>query len=262
MSETPIHRHPVLFRFYYAAVLAGAVALFTFAPRGALAPSPYLLAGGFALLLLSELAPVPMPGGGYVTASTVFSLPLLLIAGPFWTSLLDAAATVVSHGIVHRKSPVRIAHNIAIFTLGYWATAWTFISLGGRLGELRIPGDGLALLAAGSVYFLVNSGCVSLVLGLTTGPSPWRIWQRNFQQGLLHHLSFLALGALVLVAWKTAGPWGIVLFALPFLVARYSFQAHLELRSDLKDFVRALTEVLEEVIPTRGITASASPSTR
>lgn len=249
MSDAPTYRHPVLFRIYYAVVLAGAAALFAFGPRGPLEPTPWFLAGGFLVLLASELAPVTLPGGGYVTASTVFSLPLILVAGPFWTAVLDAAATVVAHGFVRRSPVVRIVHNIAIFALGYWATAWTYVALGGQLGGLRFPADGPALLAAGIVYFAVNSGCVSLVIGLTAGPSPWRIWQRNFQQGLLHHLSFLALGALVLVAWQTAGPWGVALFGLPFLVSRHSFAAHLELRADLKDFVRALTEVLEEVDP-------------
>jgi len=151
-------RHPVLFRLYYAGVIAGAAALFAFAPRGTFEPTPWFLAGGFLLLLASELAPVTMPGGGYVTASTVFSLPLLLVAGPFWTAVLDAGATVIAHGLVMRKPVVRLGHNIAIFTLGYWATAWTFGALGGRFGSLRLPQDGLALLAAGAVYFIVNSG--------------------------------------------------------------------------------------------------------
>lgn len=249
MSDTPTHRHPVLFRLYYACVILGAAALFAFAPRGDFQPGPWFLAGGLLLLLGSELVPVTLPGGGYVTASTVFSLPLLFVAGPFWTSLLDATATVLAHGLVMRKAVVRIVHNIAIFSIGYYATAWTFLGLGGRLGGLRFPADGPALLAAGAVYFLVNSIFVSTVIGLTAGPDPWRIWQRNFQQGLLHHLSFVALGALVLVVWQSAGPWGILLFGLPFLVSRHSFQAQIELRADLKDFVRALTEVLEEVDP-------------
>lgn len=249
MSETPIHRHPVLFRLYYACVVLGASALFTLAPRGAFEPTPWFLAGGLLLMLGSELVPVALPGGGYVTASTVFGLPLLLVCGPFWTSILDAAATVIAQGLVLRKPLVRLTHNIAIFSIGYYATASTFVLLGGRLGALRFPADGPALIAAGVVYFVINSACVSIVIGLTAGPNPWRIWQRNFQQGLLHHLSFVALGALVLIVWQTAGPWGILLFGLPFLVSRHSFQAHLELRSDLKEFVRALTEVLEEVDP-------------
>ena len=139
MSDTPTNRHPVLFRAYYACVVLGAAALFAFAPRGAYEPSPWFLAGGFLLLLGSELAPVTLPGGGYVTASTVFSLPLLLVAGPFWTSLLDAAATVFVHALVLRKPAVRVAHNIGIFTLGYWATAWSRGVASGRLAKWLWP---------------------------------------------------------------------------------------------------------------------------
>jgi putative nucleotidyltransferase with HDIG domain len=66
---------------------------------------------------------------------------------------------------------------------------------------------------------------------------------------MLHHLSFIALGTLVAVVYLSAGPVGLVLFGIPFLVARHSFQLYVEIRNDLKDFVRALSEVLEEVDP-------------
>jgi len=252
VNESPTPRHPALFRLYYAAVVLGAIALLA-RPMAAIGhsayPPPVLLAGAFALLVLSELMPVALPGGGYVTASTVFNLPCLLVMGPFWTALVDLAANAVAHGVVRRKPLVRVAHNVAIYTLGYFATSAAFTLAGGTIGSLRFPHDGAALLVAGAVYFLVNSLCVSLVIGLTAGPSPWRIWQSNFQQGLLHHLSFVALGTLVAVVWFGAGPWGIALFVLPFLVSRYSFKVYLELKADMKDFVRALTEVLEEVDP-------------
>jgi putative nucleotidyltransferase with HDIG domain len=84
---------------------------------------------------------------------------------------------------------------------------------------------------------------------LTRGPSPLRVWQSNFLRGLLHHLSFVALGTLVAVVYFLAGPWGLALFAIPYLVARHSFGLYMEIKGDLKEFVRALTEVLEEVDP-------------
>ena len=252
MSQSPTPTHPGIFRFYYASVVLGAIALMAQQAHvlsAASHPAWPLLLGGFVLLLTSELAPVTLPGGGYVTASTIFNLPCLIVFGPFWTALIDLAANGIAQGLVLRKPPVRVLHNVAIYTLGYFATAAVYTALGGRIGELRFPHDGAALLAASVAYFVVNSACVSIVIGLTAGPSPWRIWQRNFQQGLPHHLSFVALGALVAVVYASAGPWGIGLFALPFLVSRYSFKVDLELKSDMKDFVRALTEVLEEVDP-------------
>ncbi|HXJ69486.1 MAG TPA: HD-GYP domain-containing protein, partial [Verrucomicrobiae bacterium] len=90
---------------------------------------------------------------------------------------------------------------------------------------------------------------VSVAIGLTEGPSAWRVWQRNFQSGILHHLAFVALGTLAAVVWRATGAWGLALVALPVLVSRHAFQISVELKSDLKDFVRTLTEVLEEVDP-------------
>ncbi|MFN8588078.1 MAG: HD-GYP domain-containing protein [Candidatus Eisenbacteria bacterium] len=251
MRESPSIRHPFLFRLYYGAVVLGALALVVSAFPAAQAsqPDPWLLASAVVLMAFSEWSPMALPGGGYVTASTVFTLPLLLLVGPFWVSVLDGVVNVVVHGLVHRRDPMRLLHNVAIYTLGYFATAAVFAAGGGSIGRIAFPAHAGPLLAAGITYFVVNSACVSTVIGLTAGPSPWRVWERNFQQGILHHLSFVALGALVAVVWFAAGPWGTALFVLPFFVSRYSFRVHLELRTDLKEFVRALTEVLEEVDP-------------
>lgn len=251
MSDTPSIRHPFLFRAYYAAVVLGALALVVsqFPSAAHARPDLLLLGGALAVLLVSEWSPMTLPGGGYATASTIVTLPLLLVIGPFWVSALEGLVNVVVHGALRRRDPARVLHNVAIYTLGNYATAAAYTALGGTLADVRFPDHALPLLAACATYFVVNSGCVSLVIGLTAGPSPWRVWQRNFQQGILHHLSFVALGALVAVVWYAAGPWGTALFAVPFLVSRYSFRVHLELRSDLKEFVRALTEVLEEVDP-------------
>ncbi len=251
MSETPSFRHPFLFRAYYAAVVLGALALVVTSFPGAASqrPDPWLLAGALGLVAFAEWSPMALPGGGYVTAGTMFTLPLLIMVGPFWAAVVDGIVNVLVYGIVRRRGLDRVVHNLAIYTLGFYATAGVFEAAGGRIGALAFPAHAGALLAAGITYFLVNSACVSTVIGLTSGPSPWRVWQRNFQEGILHHLSFVALGALVVVVWYAAGPWGSALFVLPFFVSRYSFRMYLELRSDLKEFVRALTEVLEDVDP-------------
>ncbi len=171
------------------------------------------------------------------------------MVGPFWTAALDVAALLAVQGLLQRRPAVRVAHNAAIYVLGVFAAARAFELLGGRIGTIAFPADALALTACGLAFFLVNSACVSLAIGLTAGPSAWRIWQRNFQSGILHHLSFVALGTLGAVMWSATGAWGLLLVALPVLVSRYAFQLSVELRSDLKDFVRTLTEVLEEVDP-------------
>jgi putative nucleotidyltransferase with HDIG domain len=151
--------------------------------------------------------------------------------------------------MIQRREVRRVIHNLALYTLTYFAGGFAFAIAGGRFGQFTPPRDFIPLVACAAAYFLVNSTMVSLVIGLTQGPSPWRVWQSNFMRGLLHHLSFLALGGLVVVVYTQVGPWGLALFAVPYLVSRHSFALYVEIRSDLKEFVRALTEVLEEVDP-------------
>lgn len=249
MNSSSAPRRPVLFRAYFVAVIATALVLAVSAWRLHPAPVWPVLLGGLGLLVLAELAPVHLPGGGVMTAGTMVDLPLLLMVGPFWTAALDVAALLAVQGVLQRRPAVRVAHNGAIYVLGAFTAARAYELLGGRVGVVAFPSGALALTACGLAFFLVNSACVSIAIGLTEGPSAWRIWQRNFQSGILHHLSFVALGTLSAVVWRTTGPWGLLLVALPVLVSRYAFQLSVELRSDLKDFVRTLTEVLEEVDP-------------
>jgi putative nucleotidyltransferase with HDIG domain len=242
-------RHRTLFRLFYTALVLAAAALLA---GGAGAPGPVqpaLMAFVFAFMVYSEARPVSLPSGGYATPSAVLELPCLVLVGPLWTAALDIASTLAVQGFVLRKPVVRAVFNAAANTLTYFAAGAAFVATGGRVGTLAFPADILPLLVCGAVYFTVNSGLVSIVIGLTAGPGPWRIWQRNFQHSLLHHLSFVALGTLVAVTYLGVGAWAFLLCGIPYLVARHAFRVYMEIRSDLKDFVRALSEVLEEVDP-------------
>lgn len=247
--STPPAIHPTAFRLFYAAVLLSAAALLARFTPGALPPSPALALAVLGLMIFSDWRPVRLPSGGYATGSGTLDLPCLVIFGPAWTAWIGLASTVIVEGVQRRKPAIRVVFNLGVFTLTYFAAGAVYVALGGTVGRPRFPSDLVPLLAAGGAYFLVNSALVSTVIGLTDGPSPLRVWQNNFLRGLLHHLSFVALGTLVAVVFVLAGPWGLLLFVLPFLVARHSFGLYMEIKTDLKDFVRALTEVLEEVDP-------------
>ncbi len=249
MNEPLAPRHPRIFRAYYAAVVAAALVAFAAFTPGAGPIDPTAAVIVLLLMVLSEATAVPLPGGGYVSVGAVLDLACLLILGPVTTAWFNVIATFVAQSLVLRKPLVKVVHNMAIFGLTAFAAGWAFTASGGRVGQLDVARDIPALLACGGVYFLCNSLFVSTVVGLTTGPTIWRQWQRIFLDGMLHHLSFIALGTLVAVVYLGAGPIGLLLFAIPFMVARHSFQLYVEIRTDLKDFVRALSEVLEEVDP-------------
>jgi putative nucleotidyltransferase with HDIG domain len=230
-------------------VVGLAAALFVVAAPHAGPPPALALAIALALMIYSEAGPVPLPSGGYATTSAIVDLPCLLIFGPFYTAALDVCATFVVQALILRKPMIKVVYNMAIFALTDFAAGYAYLAAGGEVGRLTLWRDLTPLVVCGLVYFASNSAFVSVVLGWLSGPNPWRVWQRNFYQGMLHHFSFIALGMLAAVTYFSVGAGGLVLFAVPFLVARHSFLNYMEIRFDLKNFVRALSEVLEEIDP-------------
>src|SRR5262249_7943538 len=193
--------------------------------------------------------PVQVPSGGYVTAGAALDFASIIILGPVYTAWLDLLSTLVTQGLALRKPLVRTLYNAAQYCITTFAAGFAYIAVGGTVGRLQFPQQVPALLTCAAVFFVVNSSLVSTVISVTTGPDAWSVWKRNYLGGLLHHVSFIALGALLAVVYFGAGPWGVLLLCIPLLVARHSFKLYVEIREDLKDFVRALSEVLEEIDP-------------
>jgi len=242
-------RLPAAFRVHHAAVVMAAVAaLFLTAPQAG-AVDPPTLAILLALMALAEATAIALPHGGYVSIGGVLDMAALVLVGPVYTAWANAIATLSVQGLVLRRPWLKTTHNAAGFVLTALGAGTAFTAAGGTPGRLTFPGDLLPLVACGAVYFVLNSSFVSLAIGLSSRGSPWAVWQKTFLRGIFHHVSFVSLGALVAVVHLHAGPWGLPLVAIPFLVSYQSFKGYVEIRRDLKDFVRALADVLDEVDP-------------
>jgi putative nucleotidyltransferase with HDIG domain len=240
---------PTTFRIHHAAVvLAATAALILTAPQAGRV-DPATLAILLALMALGEATAIRLPHGGYVSIGAVLDMAALLLVGPVYTAWANAIATLVIQGPVLRRPFTKVTHNAAAFVLTALAAGTVFQAAGGIPGRLTFPGDLGPLAACGAVYFVLNSLFVSLAIGLSSRGDPWQVWQKTFLRGIVHHVSFVSLGALVAFVYLHAGPWGLALIAIPFLVSYQSFKLYIEIRRDLKDFVRALADVLDEVDP-------------
>ena len=102
MSDVPPFAHPRWFRTYFVAAIALAIAAFAVTSPGALPPA-VVLGAVLALMLVLELTPIQLPGGGYATTSAVVDLPAIVLIGPFWTAVLDVIG--LSDSPVTQNSP-------------------------------------------------------------------------------------------------------------------------------------------------------------
>lgn len=236
------------FRLYLLIVtLAGIAALAATAP--ALGPPTPWLAGGLALAIAAEASAIALPGGGMLSPGALVAVGLLLALGPAPAAWLMAIAMLGVHGLWRRRPWWRVAFNVGALAIGAWAAGRALAAAGGVPGHMDEGRDALAFVAAALVYGAVNLALVSVALGLTGGVSPLEAWRRSLKHAALHHLSLLALGVLAAIAHVRLGPWGVALAAFPGALAYHAFRRWVELRSDLKEFVRALSEVLDEVDP-------------
>ncbi|MCE9628015.1 MAG: hypothetical protein K8R56_08875, partial [Candidatus Eisenbacteria bacterium] len=74
MTANPSPRRPLLFRLYFASVLASAAFVAGGAWTNHPVPELPVVLGALALMVLAEFAPVRLPGGGQMTAGTMVDL--------------------------------------------------------------------------------------------------------------------------------------------------------------------------------------------
>ncbi len=83
-------------------------------------------------VIIGELRPVPVPRGGdtadMITISTTFTLTLAIV-GPVSVALLAQAVAVLIDDAISRRSPVKIAFNVAQYTITVMAahTAYSLV---------------------------------------------------------------------------------------------------------------------------------------
>lgn len=238
------------FPFYYALIVVGGLALvaFNFSPLG---PSIWLLIALWAgLILITDAAPVTLPGGGYITVSSTLDYAGILVLGPIPTALAELIATLVLQLAIQRRPPQKALFNAASFAGTVMVAGWVYHLLGGVPGgAFRFPQVLVPLFGMGFAYYTLNTMIVSLVIALSTRRKTWRIWQVNYLWTVFHMLASLPFGAALAAAYHGLGAWAVVLFIMPLLLARYSFKLYIEAKRDLIDFAGVLAGVIDEFDP-------------
>ena len=126
--------------------------------------------GAVSPVAVGELAPIRVgPDEGEVAPSTTFTFALLLADG-IPAALFAQSLGSLTADVVHRKPFIRAAFNVAQYVLAI-AAAGTVLVVTGVLphGDGFDPNDIPAFIAAGVVFFVVNTWLVAGAVALTTG---------------------------------------------------------------------------------------------
>jgi len=170
-----------------------------------------------AAILVGELVPIKLgPDRGEVAPSTTFTFALLLSTGVAAAALAQAIASAIAD-LVDGKRPSRSAFNAAQYAIAVAAAGGILLATGvlphhDGFDAHDIP----AIVAAGGVFFLVNTWLVAGVVALTTGTRlryqvSSELIRQSATEGILIGLAPLAVLAL------DSGPVLLPLLALPMI---------------------------------------------
>ncbi len=149
-----------------------------------------------------DLMVVPVAGGGGAAASfgVYFAGLLVLGAGP--TACVAAIAGLWSEGLVRRTPLLRTGFNAAHSVLSLLAAGQVYRLLGGRLGQVELPGGLPAMLGAMLALWLLETGWASLAVGLERGGRVWRRLRGSLGPMLALDGALAAVGLLLALLYQ------------------------------------------------------------
>jgi len=162
---------------------------------------------------------------GSISVSAIGALAGAALFGP-----RAALALAIVIALVHwsaRRSPAHtVVFNIGALTLALLTASGVFATgYAVGLGNAPVVGAGLA---AGGVYYLVNTGLLSLAVTVE-GHDRWlHVWRERFSWLLPHYLGFGLVGGVMAIAYDAAGLYAIAVAVVPLVLMRKAQASYLD----------------------------------
>ncbi|MBD3179818.1 MAG: HD domain-containing protein, partial [Candidatus Latescibacteria bacterium] len=179
-----------------------------------------------------------------ISTASPIDLAGIVLFGPAVMVVVEAISSIFTEGILQRRPIRKLLFNVPLLAVTVGAAGLTY-RMFGDFADLGSPMFLIPLLAAGIVYYLVNTWSLSLIIAFDSGRNPYHVWMQNYMWYFFHIFAFLPMGAIIALLYSKAGGWTIALFIIPLFLARYSFQLYLDMREKNIETVAALTSAID-----------------
>jgi len=198
----------------------------------------------FVFIILANLLTVKLPKGGSVTVTYAIHIAVILNYGPFISIVAEIASAIIIGIRESRSNKIKEVFNasqliISIYLASLIINPWISATI--SMDAYLVANVFLVSI----VYFIVNTILVTLVISLSEKLNPWNIWLTNFRLLTPHYLALTPLGFVVAVIYYYIGPFGLIMFFLPFLLARHSFKLYMDMRDNYLNTIETLVKSIE-----------------
>lgn len=238
-------------KVYIGLLMGSAILLFIYVtPSFTLTPDKYLVFVFFLILsVFSEFISVELPKGGHVTIGFPVDFVLILVYGPAPAMLVTALGLVIYEIIKGKTSWYKVVFDSSQYTLSAGIAGLVYKYSGGIIGfqnffKFLFPATLCAL-----TYCFMNLILVTMVICLDKRSRFTAVWRTNFQEILPTYLAEAPLGFLMAIIYVQIGVGGILLFFLPLLLARRSFELFTKTRKMYLETIRVLAAAIDTKDP-------------
>ena len=240
---------PLPGRVYVASVIAaGAIVMGICLPLADFTRQPLLFAGLIVLASASAALKVTLPlstGGSTMSVSYALDFAALLLLGPHETMIVAIASAFCQCHINNKeKNPVyRTLFNMAALVLttqgAGLALAWlTDASASATISTMARP-----LVAAATVYFVLNTGLIATAIGLTTDQPIWTTWQTNFLWSAPSYFVGAATAAVAAAFVTKTGYWFAPLGFAPIYLTYRTYKVYMGRIEDEQRHVKQTSDL-------------------
>lgn len=209
----------------------------------------HLLTAGILLVMIlaAELLDVSFPHSVitfHVSVSAAFCFAAGLTAGPLLGGLVVALAHFAD-GLYVRREPIKTVVNSAGLGLSTLVSGAVYLEIAdlerSTVGSLQ---NLIAAIVAATVYTLVNTGTLALIVAPVMGVGTFQMWRANFSGLYVELLTLATLGSIIPVLVRE-NPLAIILLIVPLMIGPHlAFkgirQAHHETRVAMEGLAEAL----------------------
>jgi putative nucleotidyltransferase with HDIG domain len=208
------------------------------------------LAAFLVLCFVSEASYLKLRVGATETQSSIAFIPYIasfILFDSGWTALIAGASMVAVDFGVRRKAPIRTVFNTAQVVVSTFAAATVYQLLGGRFSlsaeHLHMPP--IAVAAAATTYFFVNSTAVSIAISLLQKEPLRKSWVRIAGASLGYDLVSSPLGPLLAYLYAKYQVPGILLLIVPLYVVRHVYHVNIQLEQVNRDLLELMVKAIE-----------------
>lgn len=199
-----------------------------------------------AILTAAQHLPVTLPFQAEVTVDFAILLSTIIIFGSKISILLVFLSTAITEFRRREIMPFyKSVFNINLYVIMVGTASFVYERIGGIPGQIDLNHDILRIIILIFTYLFVNVSLVTIALSLLENQRSYLIFFNNFKWALPNCIALAPLGVLLAVIYMNIGILGVLLFLIPLLTARHSFQLYMNVRKVYLDTIQALATTIE-----------------